>query len=836
MARKLAAEQIRPVVDPASLGIRTTQDARPVEGIIAQPRATSALQFGLDIRQPGFNVFVAGVVGTGRLTAVRSFLEERSKAEARPDDWCYVHNFKDPYQPRALRLRPGQGRELAADMRLLIDRIRREIPRVFEGDEYAARRDAISQELNRRREQLITRFGERAQQAGFLLQATQFGFVLIPMMGGQPLSDQAFLALPEAVRESIRQRREILEAELKEILKEIRRLEREAHEQLHQLDRQAVLGAIGGLFEDLIEKYEDNPAVVAYLKDVQEDIIQNWSIFLAQPQIPTPSPMMPPGTQPGMPMGLGILPFRKYEVNVLVDNSETVGAPVVIEDNPTYQNLFGRIEREPQYGVLYTDQMMIHPGSLHRANGGYLVVPVEELLINPFAWPSLKRALQTRQIDIEDLTEKIGFIAVKTLHPEPIPLDVKVILIGTPLVYQLLYLLDEDFGELFKVKAEFDTLLNRDDSAHSLYTSFLCMLTNKENLKPLDATGVAKVIEYGSRLAEDQQRLSTRFGLIADVVREAHFQAEREGSQHITADHIRKALDFKVYRSNLIEERIREMITRNVLLVDTEGEKVGQVNGLSVVMLGDYAFGRPSRITASIALGREGVVDIEREARLGGPIHTKGVLILSGYLAAKYAQDKPLTLAARIVFEQSYSLVEGDSASAAELFALLSAISGLPIKQSIAVTGSVNQRGEIQAIGGVNEKIEGFFDVCRVKGLTGEQGVIIPEANIQHLVLREDVVEAVREGKFHIWAIRTVDEGMEILTGIPAGERGPDGKYPEGTVNYLVDRRLAEMARALQTFGREEREPPKRAEEPEKEPVQTGGPPEPPAGSGPPQG
>lgn len=535
-------------------------------------------------------------------------------------------------------------------------------------------------------------------------------------------------------------------------------------------------------------------------------------------------------------MGLGILPFRKYEVNVLVDNSETVGAPVVIEDNPTYQNLFGRIEREPQYGVLYTDQMMIHPGSLHRANGGYLVVPVEELLINPFAWPSLKRALQTRQIDIEDLTEKIGFIAVKTLHPEPIPLDVKVILIGTPLVYQLLYLLDEDFGELFKVKAEFDTLLNRDDSAHSLYTSFLCMLTNKENLKPLDATGVAKVIEYGSRLAEDQQRLSTRFGLIADVVREAHFQAEREGSQHITADHIRKALDFKVYRSNLIEERIREMITRNVLLVDTEGEKVGQVNGLSVVMLGDYAFGRPSRITASIALGREGVVDIEREARLGGPIHTKGVLILSGYLAAKYAQDKPLTLAARIVFEQSYSLVEGDSASAAELFALLSAISGLPIKQSIAVTGSVNQRGEIQAIGGVNEKIEGFFDVCRVKGLTGEQGVIIPEANIQHLVLREDVVEAVREGKFHIWAIRTVDEGMEILTGIPAGERGPDGKYPEGTVNYLVDRRLAEMARALQTFGREEREPPKRAEEPEKEPVQTGGPPEPPAGSGPPQG
>jgi len=819
MARKLRAEELRPTVDPASLSIRTTQDAQPVEGIIAQPRATAALQFGLDVRQPGFNVFVAGVAGTGRLTAVRSFLEERSKTEPRPDDWCYVHNFKDPYHPRALRLRAGQGREFAADMRLLIERIRQEIPRIFESDQYAARRDAIAQEFNRRREQLITRFGERAQQAGFLLQATEFGFVLLPLMGGQPLSDQAFLALPEPVRESIRQRREMLEAELKEVLKEIRRLEREAHEQLHQLDRTAVLQAVGGLFEDLIEKYQDNEGVVAYLKDVQEDIIQNWQVFRSPPQVP-PVPTAPPGVPPGMPFAPALLPFRKYEVNVLVDNSETVGAPVVIEDNPTYQNLFGRIEREPQYGVLYTDQMMIHPGSLHRANGGYLVVPVEELLVNPFAWPSLKRALQTGLIDIEDLTEKIGFIAVKTLHPEPIPLNVKVVLIGTPLIYQLLYLLDEDFGELFKVKAEFDTLLNRDDSAHRLYTSFLCMLTNKENLKPLDASGVAKVIEYGSRLAEDQQRLSTRFGLIADVVREAHFQAERAGSQYITTDHVRKALDFRVYRSNLIEERVREMIARNVLLVDTEGEKVGQVNGLSVVMLGDYAFGRPSRITATISLGREGVVDIEREARLGGPIHTKGVLILSGYLAAKYAQDKPLSLAARLVFEQSYSVVEGDSASAAELFALLSAIAGVPLKQSIAVTGSVNQRGEIQAIGGVNEKVEGFFDVCRVKGLTGDQGVIIPEANVQHLVLRDDVVEAVRQGKFHIWAIRTVDEGIEILTGLPAGERGPDGKYPEGTLNYLVDKRLAEMARALQTFGREEAE---------KETVPADQPPEPPA-------
>lgn len=823
MARKLAPEELRPTVDPASLGIRTTQDARPVEGIIAQPRATAALQFGLDIRQAGFNIFVAGVAGTGRLTAVRSFLEERSKAEPRPDDWCYVHNFKDPYRPRALRLRPGQGRELAADMRLLIERIRQEIPRVFESDQYGARRDAITQEFNRRREQLITRFGERAQQAGFLLQATEFGFVLLPMMGGQPLSDQAFLALPEPVRESIRQRREVLEAELKEVLKEIRRLEREAHEQLHQLDRTVVLQAVGGLFEDLIEKYQENPAVVAYLNDVQEDILQNWQVFR------TPVPPAPPGLPPGLPFAPAVLPFRKYEVNVLVDHGDTTGAPVIIEDNPTYQNLFGRIEREPQYGALYTDQMMIHAGSLHRANGGYLVIPVEELLLNPFAWPSLKRALQTGQIDIEDLTEKIGFIAVKTLHPEPIPLDVKVVLIGSPLIYQLLYLLDEDFGELFKVKAEFDTLLDRDDNAHQLYTSFLCMLTNKEKLKPLDATGVAKVIEYGSRLAEDQQRLSTRFGLLADAVREAHFQAEREGSQYITADHVRKALDFKVYRSNLVEERIRELITRNVLLVDTEGEKVGQVNGLSVVMLGDYAFGRPSRITASVALGREGVIDIEREARLGGPIHTKGVLILSGYLAAKYAQDKPLSLAARLVFEQSYSPVEGDSASAAELFALLSAIAGVPLKQSIAVTGSVNQRGEIQAIGGANEKVEGFFDVCRVKGLTGDQGVIIPEANVQHLVLREDVVEAVRAGKFHIWAIRTADEGIEVLTGMPAGERGPDGKYPEGTFNYLVDKRLAEMARALQTFGREEREAPKKPEEAEREAVPADRPPEPPA-------
>jgi lon-related putative ATP-dependent protease len=492
--------------------------------------------------------------------------------------------------------------------------------------------------------------------------------------------------------------------------------------------------------------------------------------------------------------------FRKYEVNVIVDNSEVKGAPVITEFNPTYQNLFGTTEKEAQFGALITDFTMIRGGSLHKANRGYLIIPIEELLRNLFSYEGLKRALRDKKIIIEEPQERFGFISTKGLKPQPIPLNIKVVLIGNPYLYQQLFTLDMEFTELFKVKAEFDTTMARTEENVKRYAAFVCTICQKENLKHLDGSGLAKLVEYSQRLAQDQQKLSTRFAEVADIIREANFYAAQENSKMVTAYHVRKAIEEKIYRSKLIQEKIQEMIQREILLIDTDAEKVGQVNGLSVMGLGDFAFGNPSRVTASIGLGREGVIDIEREAKMGGPIHTKGVLILSGYLNEKYARDKPLSLSARLVFEQNYGGVEGDSASSTELYAILSALSGLPIKQSLAVTGSVNQKGEVQAIGGVNEKIEGFFEVCKAKGFTGKQGVMIPASNIQNLMLKEEVVDAVKAGQFHVYSVKTIDEGIEVLTGTEAGSRRKDSTFENGTVNYKVDKQLRGMAERLKEF------------------------------------
>ena len=794
MATKLSPAGLRRTMDPASFPFATTEELPKLEGIIGQPRAVEALQFGLDIQDPTFNIYVAGPPGTGRTTAVQSFLEELASQKDTPDDWCYVNNFADSYRPRACRLPAGKGRELAGDMKNLVEKARQEVPRAFESDEYTGRVEAIGGTLSSQREALLTKLGQEAQQAGFALQSSPMGLMIVPIVGGQPLSDQAFVALPEAAREDIRQRRAGLEDKVKNTMKEVRRLEREAQEQARNLDSEVALFVVGGLLEDLLEKYQGFPEVETYLKDVQEDITRNVGQFRSPPEAQQqPAGVPAPWAQE--------LPFRKYQVNVVVDNSGRKGAPVITELNPTYNNLFGRMEKETQFGVLHTDFTLIKAGSLQQANGGYLVLPVEEVLRNPFAWDGLKRALRHQEIAMEEMGERLGFVATKSLRPEPFPLDVKVVLIGTSMLYHLLYAADEDFNELFKVKAHFDTRMDRTDENLQDYVAFMCTLCEKEKLRHLERDAVAKLVEHGSRLAEDQTKLSTHFAELADLIREANYRAGQDDSPHITRDHVQQAIEARIHRSNLMEERIREMIARGTLLIDTQGAVVGQVNGLSVLDLGDYAFGQPSRITASVSLGRAGVVDIEREVELGGPIHSKGVMILGGHLSQRYAQDKPLSLSARLVFEQSYEGVEGDSASSAELYALLSALSELPIRQEIAVTGSVNQHGEIQAIGGVNQKIEGFFDVCQVKGLTGEQGVMIPAANRQHLMLREDVVVAVEQGQFHVWSVSAVDEGIELLTGVPAGERGPDGQFPDGTVNALVDQRLREMATALQEFG-----------------------------------
>jgi lon-related putative ATP-dependent protease len=790
---QVPVEQLRRVCDPSILQYTSSGQVQALETIIGQERAVKALRFGLGIKDRGFNIYVSGLPGTGRTTAIRRFLEEVARDKPVPDGWCYVNNFRDPYRPQVLRLPPVRARELQADLKRLVSGALREIRAAFESEEYADHKEELTQAIQRQREEVLSRVNDDAQREGFAIQVTPVGLLTIPIRHGQPLSDEEFMALKPEDKEALRQKRAKVQAEIESGVRQAKRLERAAYEQIQQLDRDVASYALSHPIEDLKAKYQDLPEVATHLDEMRDDILENLDQFRSQPA-EAESGALPFQRIDGQePL------FRRYGANLLVDHAGATGAPVVTELNPTYNNLFGRIEQEAQFGALTTDFSLIRGGSLHQANGGYLVLPVADLLRDPFSWEGLKRALHNGEIVIEDAASQIGFIT-RSLKPQPVPLDVKVILIGRPDLYQLLRAYDEHFSELFKVKADFDSQMDRTDESIHDYAAFVCTVCENEDLKHLDSGAMARIVEYGSRLVEDQDKLSTRFGEISDVIREASYYASAEGAPLVSAAHIRKAIEERFYRSGLIRERIEEMIERGSILIDVTGEIVGQVNGLSVVSLGDVNFGQPNRITASIALGREGLVDIEREAKLGGPIHTKGVLILSGYLATKYAQNKPLSLSARLVFEQSYGGVDGDSASSTELYAILSSLSGLPIKQGIAVTGSVNQKGEVQAIGGVNEKIEGFFEICKAKGLTGEQGVLIPSANVPNLMLKEEIVEAVEQNQFHIWSVRTIDEGIEILTGFKAGERTADGVFEGGTVNGLVDKRLHDLAETMSKY------------------------------------
>lgn len=801
MINLLTPSQLRRTFDPKLLGVETTEHLKILEGIIGQKRAVSALQFGLEIREKGFNIYVAGPPGIGKMTAVQSFLEELARRKATPPDWCYINNFEDSYQPQICQLPAGQGRALLQDMKNLIEHIRREIPKAFDSEEYTNRRELIIKSLDKDRAKALEKVNAQAAKSGFMLQSTPYGIATIPVYKGQPLSDTDYQALPAHTREEFQNRHEGLKDELKAVLKQIRDLERTAHAKIAELDEKVTLYVVGIFMDELTDKYKNLPQVLAYLKAVQKDILENIDTFKSGATA-TPAPEGGAALNPW----LRELPFRKYQVNVLVDNSEPKGAPVVVELNPSYNNLFGRVEKEVQFGAMYTDFTMIKPGAFHRANGGYLVLPIEDLLRNLLSWDGVKRALRSGEIEIEEIGERLGFLATKSLRPQPIPLSIKVVLVGRPLLYSLLHNYDEEFPELFKVKADFDTRMECKAENIQDFLALISTFCNKEKLLHLEGSAVAKLLEQSARLVEDQEKLSTHFGALADVIREANFWARQENSTQISGKHIRQALEAKIYRSNLIAERLNEMIERGTLLIETAGQTVGQVNGLAVLNLGDYEFGKPSRITASVGPGRGGIIDIEREVELGGPLHSKGVLILSGYLVKQFAQEQPLSLSARLVFEQNYEGVEGDSASSTELYALLSALSGLPIKQGIAVTGSVNQQGEVQAIGGVNEKVEGFFDVCQVQGLTGEQGVIIPQSNMANLMLRENVVEAVAAKKFSLWAIKTINDGIEILTGVPAGERGADGQFPEGTVNGRIEQRLREFGERLKEAGKERKD------------------------------
>jgi lon-related putative ATP-dependent protease len=792
LVTQIPVDKLRNVCDPNSMHCESTRELKPLVEIVGQDRAVRALKFGLGIKNYGFNIYVSGYPGTGRKTAVKSFVDETAQNQPVPPDWCYVNNFGNQYEPKAIHLPAGKGKDFQTDMKNFIESIKSSLPKAFESEDYARRREGTLRSLENQRKTVIDELNTKAQSEGFIIQTTPVGLLLVPVADGRPLTDEEILALPQKTKDKLQEKHDKLETELQTTMRQLIDMEHQIREAIRKLNREIAMYATGSQIENLMQKYQQITEVTGYLKDVQNDILDNLTQFIRrgseQQQLPFPLPWAKEE------------PFKKYEVNVIVDNSNVKGAPVIVEFNPTYHNLFGRTEKEAQFGALTTDFTMIRAGALHKANGGYLIVQVEDLLRNPFSYDGLKRNIRDQNITIEEPEERYGFISVKTIKPQPIPLTAKIILIGEPYLYQMMYAMDFDFRELFKVKAEFDTTMPRNQQNVQQYAAFVCMLCDKENLKHFDSTGLAKLIEYSSRIAEDQYKLSAQFSLIGDLARESSFYATQDKAEFVTGEHVKKAIEEKIYRSKLIQEKIQEMIQRGFFLIDTADERVGQTNGLSVAGLGDFAFGMPSRVTASIGLGREGVIDIEREAKMGGPIHTKGVLILSGYINDKYARNKPLSLSARLVFEQNYEGVEGDSASSTELYTILSALSGLPVKQNIAVTGSVNQKGEVQAIGGVNEKIEGFYEICKLKGLTGQQGVMIPESNVQNLMLKEEVVEAVKAGKFNIYSVKTIDEGIEMLTGKKAGVRREDGSFEEGSVNFLVDRQLGVMAEQLRRF------------------------------------
>lgn len=787
--RELRALELRRRCDPQSFfDFKTTAELEPLREVIGQERAIQALECGLGIKDSRYNIYVAGGPGTGKMSIVRSFLERISTREARPPDICYVHNFADPYTPRYLLLPPKKGVRLKVDMSKLVELLRRDIPTAFKSEEYQERKRAIDEAVNQKREELFALLEGRARKEGFALQRTPIGINSIPLVEGKPMTEEQYKRLSEEERRGLEERHRGVRLQIEETIRRAGALEEERASRLEELNREVAAYAVEPKITALQEAYGEEPRVAEFLDEVKGDILANLGIFMGEEEAERSEEL------------------KRYGVNVLVDNSKAAGAPVVVEDNATYPNLFGKVERRVTQGVLTTDFTMIKPGSLHRANGGYLVLNGNNLFRNPLSWEALKVALKSGMISIEDPATVLGFTATEGLRPEPIPLQVKLIIVGSHELYAILQAFDEDFQEFFKIKSEFDSEMDWDERYVKRFGPFIrARVLERPGMRDFDRTGVARVVEYATELAEDQRKLSARFSDIMAIIREASHCAEREGARFVTAEHVEQAIREKHYRSNLIEEKLQEMIARGDLLVEVAGEQVGQVNGLAVYELGDFSFGRPTRITANVFAGKDGVINIEREAELSGKIHTKGLLILKGWLGERFAQEKPLSLSASITFEQSYSEIDGDSASATEAFALLSALSGIPLKQSIAVTGSLDQKGEIQPIGGVNEKITGFFKTCKLKGLSGEQGVIIPEKNVDNLMLSREVIEAVEQGRFHIWSIKNIDEGIELLTGQKAGRRLKNGKFEKGSVYEKVERRLRQIAASLKAEEKEEK-------------------------------
>jgi len=797
---RLAANALYRACDPKQLKFKTTADLPELQEVVAQERAIEAIRFGIGIKRSGYNLYALGPERSGKRSLVTRFIETQGKNEEVPLDWCYVFNFQDPQKPNAISMPHGMARKFEREMAERVAELETAVPNALETDEYRARRQEIEDAAKTRQEEAFEELHQLAHDHGMAMLRTPSGFAFVPTNDkGKVITPEEFEKLSKQESGKIEETAANLRERLQRLLQQIPKWKREMMAEIHELNREVIMAAVGVLFFDLRKNYEQLPEIIDHLDNVQQDVIENADRFRRDDGETNVL------TQMFGDMGMQFV--SRYRVNVIVDNTDTPGAPVIYIDHPTYPNIVGRVEHQAQMGALVTDFTMIKPGALHTANGGYLVMEASKVLTQPYAWDGLKRALKANEIVIESLGQALSIISTTSLEPEPIPLNVKVVLLGDRLLYYLLCEYDPEFSELFKVAADFDDSIDRSPGNVNNYALFISTLAKKENLKPLEVGAVARIIEEGSRMVEDSTQLSSRFGKVADYVREADYWAAQSGRDVIRREDVDQAINAQDRRMSRLRERLLKETVRGTLRISTEGEEVGQINGLSVVQLGEHAFGHPSRITASVRLGKGEIIDIEREIEMGGPIHSKGVFILSGFLSGRYCPDQPLSLSASLVFEQTYGGVEGDSASSAELYALLSALANLPLRQSLAVTGSVNQHGQIQAIGGVNEKIEGFFAICKERGLNGDHGVIIPVANVDRLMLRQEVIQAVEDGKFSIYAIDSVDEGMALLTGAEVGERDENGDFPENSINGRVEARLVEMAALAHEFAAKEEAP-----------------------------
>ncbi|WP_346356271.1 ATP-binding protein [Azotosporobacter soli] len=784
--------------DESQFEFETTETVAPLNVMIGQKRAVKAVEFGLFTKNQGYNIFISGLVGTGKMTYAKAAVNRIATKEKAPGDWCYVNNFKNHGQPLALLLPVGSGHLFAQDMEELIDDIKTDVAKIFSSDDYDHAKNNIVKIFQERRAMIIETFNATATEFGIMPQWSTTGFIGVPMVEGKGLTPEDFQALEKEERDKIEDNMLVVHEKAMEVVRKMQELERELREEIRKLDAKVGLFAAGNLIDEIKEKYQDYLPVVEYLEAVKEDVVKNINDFKT------------PATEEDQANPLAMFKKsghdnlkEKYKVNLLVDNRELAGAPVVVESNPTYYNLVGRVEYETRMGMVSTDFTMIKAGAIHKANGGYLILNAKDVLSNIGAWEALKRVLKTRKLFVENLSEQYGMVAMASLKPQPIPIDVKIILIGNPQLYYLMYNYDEDFRKLFKIHADFETHMENTPENVQKMAGFVGATVKNKGLKEFDRSAVAKTVEYSCRMAGSQRKLTTRFNEIVKVLCEANVWATMEESAVVSARHVVQAFEEKKYRSNKYEEHLHEMFADGKILVDTAGRVSGQVNGLAVLAVGEYMFGKPSRITANTYMGRAGVVNIERETKMSGTSHSKGILILSGYLGKKYAQKQPLTLTASLTFEQMYDGVDGDSASSTELYAILSSLADVPIKQFIAVTGSINQKGEIQPIGGVTEKVEGFFNICKLQGLTGEQGVMIPHQNVDELAVNDEVVVAVKEGRFHIYAVRTIDEGIEILTDVPAGVYDAQlDTYPEESIHYRVNRQLKEYTDNFISLGK----------------------------------